>query len=115
VNVRHSGKEKNGSASGAKARTSWDLTFTVGIPFSRWGARPFVLSPIPFPAGIVEETAHGKTERCVGVPPRPHPFELAPRWRQELEDNPTLSRAKIAVGEGLSRGQDRVADLGSLG
>jgi hypothetical protein len=41
--------KKIGFAGAGKIRTCWDLTVTVGIPFSRWGAAPFIVEPIPFP------------------------------------------------------------------
>ena len=92
-------------------RTSWDLTPTVGIPFSRWGARPFVHSPIPFPAGVIDEIAPGKKERGGVVPERPHPFALAQLWCREMEMNPTL-KAKIAAREGISRARvTQIMDL----
>ena len=34
---------------------------------------------------------------------RPHPFELAQTWRQQIGADPMLNKAKIAAREGLSR------------
>ena len=38
---------QDGFAWEAKTRSCWNLSLTIGIPFSRWGARPFVQSPMP--------------------------------------------------------------------
>ena len=37
------------------------------------------------------------------VPRRPHPFELAQTWRQQIGTDPMLTKAKIAAREGISR------------
>ena len=101
-----------GSAGGAKTRTSWDLTLTIGIPFSRWGAAPFVYSPIPFPAGIVEKLTCENKGRPEPAPRRPHPFELARMWRRQIENDPGLNQAKIAAREGISRARvTQIMDL----
>ena len=48
-------------------------------------------------------------------PRRQHPFELALVWRRELEGDPTLSQAKIAAREGISRARvTQIKDLVKL-
>jgi hypothetical protein len=92
---------KIGSAGAGKIRTCWDLPLTLGIPFSRWGALPFVARPIPFPP----DASH--TPQATDNPEQlysaPHPFQLALRWQQELTGNSQLTKACIAKREGLSR------------
>jgi len=86
-----------------KARTFWELTLTVGIPFSRWGDKPFIVHPIPFPTDILESFASASKEESQAAEPRIHPFLLAQSWRQELDQDTGLTKAKIAAREGISR------------
>ena len=90
-----------GSAGRAQTRTNWDLALTLAIPFSRWGAEPFITLPIPFPA------AGGKNLEAAPVPAiqaaAVHPFELARRWGEEITRDIKLTKAGIAKREGLSR------------
>jgi hypothetical protein len=86
-----------------KNRTCWEITLTLGIPFSRWGDKPFILQPIPFPADILERLASANEEESQVSEPRLHPFLLAQSWRQELERGTGLTKAKIAAREGISR------------
>jgi hypothetical protein len=92
---------KNGSAGAGGSRTFWDVTVTAGIPFSRWGALPFIIVPIAFPVDAVDaarsHTPGSKIEEA------PHPFELALGWKKELAEKSALTKARIAAREGLSR------------
>lgn len=95
-----------------KLRTTWDLTLTLAIPFSRWGAQPFIVHPIAFPPALVEELS-GLTDREQLEPQLSiHPFILARSWQQELNDDTKLTKAKIAIREGISRA--RVTQLMNL-
>jgi ParB-like chromosome segregation protein Spo0J len=85
-----------------KTRTSWELCLTVGIPFSRWGDKPFILHPIPFPTDILESLAAANQEESNVPEPRIHPFLLARSWQQQLDDDTGLTKAKIAAREGIS-------------
>jgi hypothetical protein len=76
---------------------------TVGIPFSRWGAKPFILRPIPFPVAIQDALAASNEASPTQNQPSTHVFLLARSWRQQLDREPGLSKAKIAAREGLSR------------
>ena len=74
---------------------------TMTMPFSRWGATPFVTSPILFPSD-----ARFKAESL--APPEKkispsHPFQLALLWKQQIADDSKLNQARIAAREGLSR------------
>jgi hypothetical protein len=86
-----------------KIRTYWDLSLTLGIPFSRWGARPFIVQPFPFPTRILEELSPATEERSEAQEPRMHPFLLAQSWRQQMEDDAKLNKARIAARQGTSR------------
>lgn len=98
-----------------KIRTTWDLSLTVGIPFSRWGAIPYVRSPLPFPARIINGNDQESKEAIVSTKPRQHPFELAVVWRQQMKSDPSLTKAKIAVREGVSRARvTQIMDLFEL-
>ena len=68
-----------GSAGEGKTRTCWDLILTLGIPFSRRGASPFICSPVPFPVNTIEKIGRENKEGSEVVQRRPHPFELARR------------------------------------
>lgn len=94
---------KTGSAGTVKIRTDWTLALTMGIPFSRWGATPFICSPVPFPTNTIAEMSQkgkGMTRRAAASV---HPFELAVMWNRQIDVDPTLNKAKIAAREGLSR------------
>ena len=93
--------ESNGSAGNGKNRTDWSLAITVAIPFSRWGAEPFVASPIIFPrATWLKAQSPAPPEK--NIPPT-HPFQLALLWQQQIKGDPKLNQAGIAAREGLSR------------
>ena len=93
-------------------RTFWDITVLIGMPFSRWGARPFVIDPLPYPAAHIEqlirriETGSRSTNR------RDHPIQLAWKWQERLENNQNFTRAQVAAQEGISRA--RVTQIMSL-
>lgn len=89
------------SAGAGKIRTCWDLTLTLGIPFSRWGAMPFVLRPIPFSRDVCRDSQ--MNERRATTYSKIHPFQLALRWQRELATDSQLTKAGIAAREGLSR------------
>jgi hypothetical protein len=86
-----------------KNRTCWDLILTLGIPSSRWGAHPFVVHPLAFPTRILEDRSPEAEEKSQAREPRMHPFLLAQLWRQQMEHNSTLNKARIAAREGISR------------
>jgi len=100
-----------GSAGVSKTRTFWDITLVIGIPFSRWGARPFVTSPIPYGTlplpqkrdDLVPSNSQYQQE---------HPLRLALKWRGDLASNTSLTRAILARREGISRA--RVTQVLSL-
>lgn len=91
--------EQIGSAGRSQKRTFWDINLTVGFPCSRWGARPFVTSPIPYGSLPVSRRALNHFPRVL----KPHPLRLALQWRDELATNTSLSRAILARREGVSR------------
>ena len=90
-----------GSAGIDRNRSYWDLAMTIGMPFSRWGATPFVVSPVPFFNG--ELAAVLTSEPNPPAAARPHPFHLAVLWRDQLAGDPDLNLARIAARESLSR------------
>jgi hypothetical protein len=93
--------QEDGSGGASESRTFWDVSVTMAIPFSRWGAEPFVVAPIPFPQKVLEAA------RClVSFPSHErnlHPFELALNWETELAADNSLTKARIAAREGISR------------
>jgi hypothetical protein len=72
----------------------------------------FILFPIPFPAHIAQENDQQSKEGIEMSETRQHPFELAMIWRQQLESDPSLTKAKISVREGFSRARvTQIMDL----
>jgi hypothetical protein len=51
----------------------------------------------------LEDFSPTTEERSQAQEPRVHPFLLAQSWRQEMEHDATLNKARIAVREGISR------------
>lgn len=94
---------EDGSAGRGQNRTSWDITTVLGIPFSRWGARPYIIHPLPFPHETFSILPPDLCEHGDSKKARIHPFRLALLWRQQIKSNPRLTQAKIAAREGLSR------------
>jgi hypothetical protein len=104
--------KRTGSAGAAKTRTCWELCLTVSIPFSRWGAKPFVVHPLRFPTSILEDLSPAAEERPQTQEPRIHPFLSAQSWRQQMKHDAKLNKARIAAREGISRARvTQVMDL----
>jgi hypothetical protein len=77
------------------------VTVTAGIPFSRWGAQPFIIVPFVFPENAVKAARLPKLG--AEIDEAPHPFELALKWKDELAADAKVTKARIAAREGLSR------------
>jgi len=64
---------------------------------------PFIVNPFLFPRDIAANARSAdrtvRTNKC----PVTHPFYLALRWRQQIEDDVHLTQARIAAREGISR------------
>ena len=90
-----------GSAGNGTNRTDWSLAIRIAIPFSKWGAEPFVASPSLFPADA-QLKAQSSAPPKKKIPPT-HPFQLALLWQQQIASDSTLNKARIAAREGLSR------------
>ena len=84
----------------------------IGIPFSRWGAQPFVTSPIPFPASCIEQMNDRPQILNKISKHSKHPIHLAREWQDQMKNNLTLTRAQIAARHGISRA--RVTQIMSL-
>lgn len=94
---------KNGSAGAGQNRTAFELNAILAIPWSRWGAAPYIISPLPF-------AVHGSAMPTTRAEPLEadhsdveHPFHIALRWAKELGENPGLKRTEIARKAGVSR------------
>lgn len=111
----HGNGLRNGSAWGAGTRTSWDMNLTIGIPFARWGASPFVCAPLIFPERAAGQVAQSKKKRRVIAGQRTHPYHLAQSWHEQMEGDRTLNKAAIAAREGISRARvSQIMDLLNL-
>ena len=82
-------------------RNFWDLTMTMAMPYLSRGAKPFVISPIPFPReACLQAQSLSPSEKKI---PPTHPFQLALLWQQQIANDSKLNQARIAAREGLSR------------
>ena len=95
--------ESKGSAGGSEKRTSFVTQVTVAIPFSRWGAQPYVTYPFLFPIANTDAVRAPVNDTIDAVEEVRHPIRLALEWRQMLADNPGLNMAGIAQIKGVSR------------
>ena len=95
-----------------QTRTFWDHSLILAIPFSRWGAEPYIVDPISFPSGILSKVVSESCDQGDVEPVRIHPYQQARLWRQEMEHDFEITQAKIAAREGLSRA--RVTQLMNL-
>ena len=95
-----------------QTRTFWDHSLILAIPFSRWGAVPYIVDPILFPSGILSSVVSESCDRGDHEPIRMHPYQQACLWRQEMERDSGITKAKIAAREGISRA--RVTQLMNL-
>jgi hypothetical protein len=93
-------------------RTFWDHSLILAIPFSRWGAVPYIVHPVPYPSGVLSSLVSESSERDDNKPNRIHPYHQACLWRQEMRHHSEITKAKIAAREGLSRA--RVTQLMNL-
>ena len=76
---------------------------TIAIPFSRWGAQPYITHPFPFPIATVDALRAATAEPGLADDPPQHPIRLALEWLQLLEADPDLNMAKLAANRGFSR------------
>jgi ParB-like chromosome segregation protein Spo0J len=75
----------------------------MGIPFSRWGAQPFITYPIPYPADYLEQASTRRQPHPARQEPPNNPIRLALSWRKMLDADSTLTRSKLAKNVGVSR------------
>jgi hypothetical protein len=92
-----------GSAGRSKTRTFWDINLILAMPFSRWGAKPYIVHPFLFPVDVATESMVAPSVEDIKKPEHLHPYQLALKWRQQLATNPTLKQSNIAAKEGISR------------
>jgi len=91
------------SAGSGGTRAFFSIEATVAVPFSRWGAQPYVTHPFPYPETLAAAASAcgsdgvARRSRCV------HPIHLALTWRRMLDDDPALSMAQLARNQGISR------------
>jgi hypothetical protein len=92
-----------GSAGSSEKRTSFVTQVTVAIPFSRWGAQPYITHPFLFPIASTDAVRAPANEAIAAEEEVRHPIRLAMEWQQMLADNPGLNMAGIAQMKGGSR------------
>lgn len=69
--------ETNGSAGMNQTRTFWDHSLILAIPFSRWGAKPYIVDPILFPSGVFPNVVSESCDQADDEPVRIHPYQQA--------------------------------------
>jgi hypothetical protein len=84
----------------------------MGIPFARWGARPFIVHPIAFPVEHVKAIRSESEDAPAIRTPRQNPIRVALEWKRMLDADKILSMAAIARKTGVSRA--RVTQLMNL-
>ena len=87
-----------------KPNANFELTAIImGIPFARWGARPFIIHPIACPTDCREgmRSYHQAESRDGGSPK--NPVQIALQWQRMLETRQAANRAEIARNTGISR------------
>ena len=75
----------------------------MGIPFSRWGARPFIIHPIPYPANGLTDLNSGRRTNRTPIQATKNPVQIALEWRALLDADDTLNMSNIAAKNGISR------------
>lgn len=95
-----------------QTRTFWDHSLILAIPFSRWGAEPYIVDPILFPSGILSKVVSESCKRSDEETIRIHPYQQACLWCHEMSRDSGITKAKIAAREGISRA--RVTQLLNL-
>ena len=87
-----------------KPGTNFELPETImGIPFARWGARPFIVHPIQYSAHPRADLLPPRTQAVALRPPARNPIHTALQWQQMLATDNTLCMAEIARKTGVSR------------
>jgi hypothetical protein len=89
---------------GQKPGANYELSgIIMGIPFSRWGARPFVVYPIRYPEQTQDEMPDHTERKARHRPHSGNPIRTALRWQQMLSADGSLCMAEIARRAGVSR------------
>jgi hypothetical protein len=65
-----------GSAGGSEKRTSFVTQVTVAIPFSRWGAQPYITHPFLFPIASADAVRAPINEAIAAEEEVRHPIRL---------------------------------------
>lgn len=73
------------SAGAGQIRTFFNLQVVLAIPFSRWGAHPFITAPLPYPSQYVEDLRFRLGARRKQGSTRRHPIHRALTLPQEIQ------------------------------
>jgi len=91
-------------------------TFTIGIvagfPHPRSGVEPFIVSRFPYPEDCMDYITCDSNPLFTGTDGTLHPIHIALKWKACIEHDESLSFAKIANRQGISRA--RVSQIMSL-
>jgi len=75
----------------------------MGIPFSRWGACPFIVHPFRYPEAACHDIEARPDHETTSEPGILNPVRLALEWQAMLARDNALTKATIARNMGLSR------------
>ena len=75
----------------------------IGIPFSRWGANPFIAHPFPCPVEYYEQVIQSNKAETLTSNISENPIQTGLAWQKALKANSSLTKAKIARENGISR------------
>lgn len=73
------------------------------MPFMCGKAKPFIVSPVAYPADYIASIAAGTDHHQAAEMAHRHIIHTAMEWRRMLDSDKTLTMSKIADMQGISR------------
>ena len=75
----------------------------MGIPFARWGARPFIVHPFRYPEAVCHDMEARLDHETTFKPGILNPVRMALEWQAMLARDKALTKAEIARKTDVSR------------
>jgi len=75
----------------------------MGIPFARWGARPFIVHPFRYPEAACHDIEARPDYEKTSESGILNPGRMALEWQAMLSRDKALTKAEIARTTGISR------------
>ena len=86
-----------------RKRTWFEITAIMGMPLMCGRAKPFIVSPIAYPADYLASIAGGPDHHPSQKKTQRHAIQIALDWKQMLDTDKSLTMAEIARSQGFSR------------